>query len=89
MKYMAYLILSEKDIKQLKSWQVGNKYHLQLEVELKTLNKREDYETMMPGKKEPDEIVSGEFEIEKVVECDGKKVSFKKMYANAMQGKVS
>lgn len=88
---MSYLNLSQKDINKLNEFKVGEKYTLQIEVELKSLRQGADYDTVgpsMPG--ETREIVTGEFDIESVVEVkkDGKKIPFKKMYAAAMQGKV-
>lgn len=85
---MSYLNITEKDLKQIKDWKVGSKYVLQIEVELKTLSQGEYYGTEIGAKQE--EVISGSFEIESVQEVDSsKKVSYKKMYAAARQGKVA
>lgn len=89
---MAYLTITQNDLKQLKDWKVGEKYSLQLEVELTGLNKQDGFRlnTMEAGSDSSD-IITGSFEIESVSERtkDGKKASYKKMYAAAREGKIA
>jgi hypothetical protein len=88
---MSYLTLSQKDINKLNEFKVGEKYTLQIEVELTTLRQGPSYDTVepsIPGRE--GEMIMGEFDIESVVEVkkDGKKIPFKKMYAAAREGKI-
>lgn len=69
-KYKPHLSLSSKELPQIKTWEVGKKYTLKLEVEMVSQSKGDEF-SMMGGDKNQ---MEGRFKINSVKDLSSKKV---------------
>ncbi len=88
-RYKPGIIFNEKELPQVKSWKVGQKYHLMLEVEMTSLRKEIDYH-IAPLEKMSDgtapKIISAGFEVKAV---GAEEEDYGSEYARRMKGRRS